>query len=787
MSRPFAAYLSYGLAGLLVLLFAGRASAQASRLTGRVTDAETGEPIYGVNVGLSGTSLGDATGPDGHYQVQDVPEGNHRLTATVLGYEKASRTVSVESGETATVNFQLASTRYGLNEIVVSATRSRERLSTVPSSITVVGPEELETQTTLTGDLGDVLAQTVPGLAQSTSTLSNYGQTLHGRNLFILIDGVPQSTPLRNGLRSLRSINPSAIERVEVIRGASALYGYGATGGAINIVTKRPENGAVNAAAEIGARFSPEDVGSSLSERVQGRLSGHSGRFDYLVGGSFEDWGYFFDGEGDRIPQDPQGQGGLASADEYNVLLKGGAKLTEAQRLELTFNYYDFKQNVAFATVPGVVDSAKATAEQVNDVPGKDPGTENLVTMLRYEHADLLGSDFTARAFAQDFKTRFGYAAYFPDGGGQGFIRSEKLGVRFDVETPLPLAAGSALRWGADFLRDETAQPLEDGRIYVPPIEQTSAAPFAQLNLPLAERAVLRGGARYEALRLKVDDYTTLYGQNPVEGGTLDYDALVFNAGGVLFLTDAAEVFASFSQGFSVADVGRVLRSFGEGSKEPQRTSVEALRPEAQKVNSYETGARLSTSVADVSLSGFINTSDLGSTFEGNFPDLRVARTPERIWGAEATLDVRPIERVGLGGTFTYLEGKRDSDEDGSYDAFLPGPRIPPLKVTGYASYAPIDGWRNRIQLLYSGDRDRFEGQAAEAFGQGPVESYTTVDLQTALHLRTLGFGRGTLHFGVKNLFDTFYFPPISQWYNLPTGYAAAPGRRLNLSYSIRW
>ncbi len=609
---------------LIVFSVPNALAQQNGTLTGTITD-ENNQPIPGINVGIVGTTLGDATGPDGKFLIEQIPANDYQISVSAIGFEKVRRSVTIKGNETLELNITLQKNTLGLSEIVVSANRSLERLSTVPASISVLDTRELSQQTTVTSDLGDVLAQNVPGLAPSTGTLSNYGQTLRGRNLFILIDGVPQSTPLRNGLRALRSINPSAIERIEVVRGASALYGYGATGGAINIITKQPSAGNFNIGAEVGTRFSGGNFDDSMSERFQLDINGTSGRFDYIVSGSFEDWGYFFDGEGDRVPQDPQGQGGLAGADEYNALVKLGAQLNDQQRLEGSFNYYDFKQDLQFVTVPGVVGSSKATAEKAESIPGKDPGTENLVTTLRYEHNNLLGSHLSAQAFLQDYKTRFGFNSFFPDGGGQGFISSEKQGLRLDIESPLAIKQGSALLWGVDLLRDETAQPLEDGRTYVPPIKQTSAAPFAQLKVPFAERAVLRGGVRYETFNLEVDDYTTLFGQNPVEGGSLNYDAFLFNAGGVLFLSETAEVFASFSQGFSVADVGRVLRSFGEGSDEPQQTSVEALRPKAQKVNSYEVGARFSNVLADASVTGFINTSDLGTSFTGNFPDLRIA------------------------------------------------------------------------------------------------------------------------------------------------------------------
>ena len=80
-----------------------------------------------------------------------------------------------------------------------------------------------------------------------------------------MIDGVPQSTT-RNTSRDLATIDPSMIERVEVIRGATAIYGDGATGGIVNIVTRT--------AGAPGVRFhSGIQLGSSVREPGDGLTS----------------------------------------------------------------------------------------------------------------------------------------------------------------------------------------------------------------------------------------------------------------------------------------------------------------------------------------------------------------------------------------------------------------------------------------------------------------------------------------------------------------------------------
>jgi iron complex outermembrane receptor protein len=178
---------------------------------------------------------------------------------------------------------------------------------------------------------------------------------------------------------------------------------------------------------------------------------------------------------------------------------------------------------------------------------------------------------------------------------------------------------------------------------------------------------------------------------------------------------------------------------------------------------------------------GFINTSDLGSTF-GDFPTLDIIRSPERIRGIEADLNAQPVQQLRVGGTLTLQEGKRDADDDGDYETYLPGSRIAPTKVTGYVAYTPTPDWQTRLQVLHSGSRDRFDGEAEAAFGQGDVEPYTVFDLTTSYEI-----GPGTVKLGIENLFDTFYFPNISQWYNLGFGYTAAPGRQVSLSYAVTW
>ncbi len=773
LSNTIYRLLSFFLLPLLLLCLSVSAlqAQQPATIKGKVLDSNEDTPLMGVTVTLTGENKqqGTTTTAAGTFQLKDIPYGSYTIEVSYVGYQLRQRKVRINEPVIDLV-ITLEKKRYGLDEVVISATRELESREDIPASVTSISNEELNRQSVVTGDLGTILAQQTPGLAPSTQSLSNYGQTLRGRNISVLIDGIPQSTPLRNVLRDLKSIDPQAIERVEIIRGSSAAYGYGAPGGIVNIITSRGTTEELDLKTEVGSRFNTEHLSGSFSHYINQGIGVRNGNFDFNLHGGYERIGSFFDADGDRIPIDPHGQGGLAHSDEFTLSANFGYTLNDNQQLRVTGNYYSIGQDVEFVTDPGIPGEQKATAVPVNDAPGESPGTDNLSLGLEFIDNDLLSGRFSSKVYYQDYRTTFGYAGYFPGGGGQSYLASEKLGARVNMKIPIASLPGSYVQGGVDLLRDETAQPLTDGREWVPPIRQASLAPFAQVKIQAYESLIIRGGLRYENIGLKVDDFTTLFGNNPVEGGRLNYDALVGNAGLVYFITDRINTFASFSQAFSVADIGRELRG-------TSATSVEQLNPEAQKVNSYEAGIRASGESWGASLSGYINTSDLGTTFSGG-NDFSIIRSPELVRGLEATLDVQLHKQLDAGGTWSIIEGRRDSDGNGSYDTYLTGDRIPPTKISAFLTYQPVKNLTTRLDLIYSGSRNRFPGSTG--FAQGEVENYTLVDFTTSYPV-----GPGTLSLGIENVFNRQYFPAISQWYNLGFGYSAGRGRMVSLAYKL--
>jgi outer membrane receptor protein involved in Fe transport len=106
--------------GVFDSLFAGT----TGKIAGKITDAETGQPLPGVSVIIEGTTMGAATSVDGSYAILNVPPGTYNLKLSMIGYEKVTvEGLRVEIDLTTNENAQLRSTALVTGEIVVTATR----------------------------------------------------------------------------------------------------------------------------------------------------------------------------------------------------------------------------------------------------------------------------------------------------------------------------------------------------------------------------------------------------------------------------------------------------------------------------------------------------------------------------------------------------------------------------------------------------------------------------------------------------------------------------------------
>ena len=246
---------------LLVLLFSFPLIGLAQgTINGTVYDADTGDILPGAQVVIPSLTLGAVSDLDGSYEIASVPAGTHVVESRFIGYAASRQTITIEDGQTIELDFTLGAAAIDLDEVVVTGAGGPVEKRKLGNSISSIDVASL--QDAPISNFSEVLQGREPGVVG----LPSGGQTGEGARIrirgtaslsqsnepIIYIDGVRANNGgglTFNGGGSpsrLDDINPDAIERVEILKGAAAatLYGSEASNGVIQIFTKRGNVGA---------------------------------------------------------------------------------------------------------------------------------------------------------------------------------------------------------------------------------------------------------------------------------------------------------------------------------------------------------------------------------------------------------------------------------------------------------------------------------------------------------------------------------------------------------------
>ena len=258
---------------VLIALCSPSAWAQTRRVSGRVTDFTSGQPIVSATVSVVGTALGTITDQDGRFSI-NVPEGPATLRIRRIGYSPKNLPVSAGLAE---INTTLVRDVLELDKQVITGTATSVASINAPNAVTVISSEKLNRVPAQTID--NALQGKIPGAIVSTNSGAPGGGTqvqLRGVNTILggfsplyVIDGViVNNSAISNGLNvitqasrsggvanfastqdqmvnRIADINPNDIESIQVLKGPSASSIYGSVGasGVIIITTKKGRPG----------------------------------------------------------------------------------------------------------------------------------------------------------------------------------------------------------------------------------------------------------------------------------------------------------------------------------------------------------------------------------------------------------------------------------------------------------------------------------------------------------------------------------------------------------------
>lgn len=696
---------------------------------------------------------------------------------------------------------------------LITATRTPKSIAEIAGAVQVIDQQQITQQAASGRKIADVLAQLVPSLAPSSGTTSNYGQTMRGRNVLIMIDGVSLSGS-RDAARQLNSISPSLIERVEVLSGATSIYGSGATGGIINIITRRADKSEplafeTRAGLTSGDEFRRDGMVYELGQT----LSFAHEQVDGFLGANATSRGLQYDGDGNRIGTEPY-QTSRQDTDTLDLNGRLNFRLDDDQSFSLGAQHYDEAQDTDYGpdygpnyvTAVGPASYEGAKGLQLDD----QPFTKRYGLNTQYQNLDVFGQVLNLETYYRKEQLRF-FPIYTAASAFSTQSESDidVAGLRSTLQTDLLIAGRPlALTYGADYdyekdrLRYDLLRVSNTGLSYTDTGKSFGAGPdtviqnmggFLQGDYQLTDRLSIQAGLRYQYIQADTDAYIPLrQAQRAAQGlaadltqvpsDSTDADRVLFNLGAVYKLTEDQQVFANFSQGFSFPDVQRMLRDVGT-------ISVSEAGIEPMTVNSYELGWRLQDPQGmELGLTGFYNTSDKVVQFNAD-RSANLADTDQRVYGAELTARYPLAEEISVGGTLAYTRGQF-KDAAGQWRE-LNAYQISPTKATLFAEWDSLQGYGARVQLLAVQGTDEAYKDGLRAVTDNNVQPNAAAEINGYAVMDVLAHVSvfdGRLDFGVYNALGRQYRTVYSQ--QSAVTYASvssiyAQGRTYSLSYTI--
>lgn len=670
----------------------------------------------------------------------------------------------------------------GSGPIIVTASRSGADITELPVSASVVSEQELAEQLDYDTNIMRALEFAIPGLAPQRETRGNCTPNIRGRATAILINGVPVNENLRQSTcNQMYQLSPFAIERIEVIRGGTALYGAGSPGGIINFVTRRAQGSALEIDTVAQTSFNTSETDDSFTTDLYLGAGQDLGGLDYYLGAAYTDGGV------GRTPD-----GGYVPARTYeSVALNGslGADFAGGE-LRLTATWYREDKGLEYSADGTQTVGGFAPVGPIDSHPQLEQDVLRSTTLAAtYEHPDVfLGQSLSLSGFYQDQLYRQRDNFYAVDFGGNDFFASdsehERLGFRSTLVKRANLGMAEFVgSYGFDFTSNSYFRPVVDpvgGAILSfisPEVTFDTYSAFGQAEFDFG-RLRLIGGARHEWYGGEVGDrgYDPALGGSATPGEFGKASLTLFNLGAVFDVTDVVQLYGGFSQGAEISQIGRAARNADDPS---------VITPEPATSDQFELGARGRTDRLRFEVAGFRSTSDKASLLQ---PDPSCAgetlcpliplRAPQKFWGFEGSVDWEATEQLDLGAVLTWQRGKIFDEAEDRYIPYSTDV-VAPFRATGSVRYRPIEPLRLALQGTYYGAASYFTA-ADEALGFVATNAVFLMDASAHYDV-----GPGELFVAASNLLDEEYVAVADQ--GVGFFYHRAEGRRVTVGFKGRF
>lgn len=479
----------------------------AGEVRGVVMD-EGGEPLPGVHVSVADLNIGTVTTSEGQFQIRRIPVGIHTLQFSMIGYQTHRETVEIQAGDVIAMDIELIPTIFDAGELVVTASRRSQLIGKVSVSMATISPEDIRSRniTSL-----DQVLETVPGvqvLGNSVNIRGSSGFTFGvGSRVALLVDGVPLMGPDQGGF-DFDGLPLTQTQQIEVLKSpGSALYGGGALGGVVNIITKDfPEQPETTLRYYTGAyepvRFDEwrsEWAGAENYRPMYGLVFGRSeqltDRFGYWISGTLrEDAGYMR--ENRLRGAEVYTKFGWEFSRDISFSIYSSAR----RNLNQQFLYWNGLDDVLN---PGTIDLGDDTASGSNETL-----SDRLTILPVFKHRVGESVEYTLKG------RLFGVAARPLDSEGNIRPRDRhNVGVRYGGEAQVDVFASDnvVLTGGVTFDENYIRSDFFIGEDSLMVRNQPEGAFFLQAETDWNDRLTTTAGFRYDAYRIHTLETATQF------------------------------------------------------------------------------------------------------------------------------------------------------------------------------------------------------------------------------------------------------------------------------------
>ncbi len=785
----------------LVLPVATFAQSERAAVTGTVTDDE-GEPLPGVQIADPSLQRGTTSSPDGTYTLDGLPPGTHALEFRFVGYQTAVREVSLEAGETVTLDVSLSSQVLETDGITVTGTARAQRTIRTPQDVDVLGTEDLDVQRN--ASLGSVLSERVPGVS-SVQTGSQAGKPvlrgLSGNRIRVLKDGIGQEY-YQFGVRHFPTTSTNEAERIEVVRGPSSIqYGSDALGGAINVITQAAPTTDFGEQRIEGRAHT--QYFSNNNERAAGLdVSGAQGNVGARVGierrvaddYTAPEAPTFFETGQEGTYGDPKYTDTIpyTNFDQWNGYAQVGTQ-GDFGSLQVYGDYWINRHNFLLPTGgPTGSTSNPPTGLGQNLAHGNLVAKGNIV-------AD--GFVFRPRLSLQRSLRQSGapgttLADIQDNGGYDDFdypldLKTDIYTGRLEVAHPSVGSVSGTLGAEVQHQDADTRGPAE-----LQPSARTwnlGLFAFEQIDLePWTFNAGLRGDLRtIDAVpNERTTDPEALENRYLTLSGALGANVLV---------ADGMALAANLSTGFRAPSVFELYADGVHGGVAAVQKGDPGLQPE--RSYSADLSVRVRRDYVTAEVTGYVNAirnyiylQNTGTEDpDEGLPLFVTDQTNAVIPGIESRLEIQVRSWLHVGGQVALLRGMGERLHEDGTDGALP--LLPANSVQGFVHLSPgrqgpIQDPLIEIDLKHAFDKDaagryepfaQFDAGFGPPFGTASTRAYSKVDLAAEGKV-DVGLGsRLSLRIAVQNVLDTTYRDFLDTY----KGYALSPGRDVRVSLSV--